>query len=119
MFSYINQGVSYLSIDASKVGFDRIPTCPNPLPIRTEPGQSKTIEISITRKAVLTGKVMLYKLSTGGTSAIYELDNVPAMKAGGKPEPELKEASGLPNVLVELSKKRHTACITRTGEGFI
>lgn len=117
MFSYINQGVSYLSIDASKVGFDRIPTCPNPLPIRTEPGQGKTIEISITRKAVLTGKVMLYKLGTGGTSAIYELDNVPAMKAGGKPEPELKEASGLPNVLVELSNKNETLRVLTDAQG--
>lgn len=103
IFPMVAPGVSYLNIDVSNLGFDRIPTCPNPLPVTIQEGRDVANEISITTKAVVTGRVVLYRAESGDARALYGLGQNPAGK--DTEQPGLKEAAGIPNTLVELAGK--------------
>jgi len=113
----IKPGTSYLSIDASRIGLDLIPTCANPLPMTLDGGQEKALDIGIVRKAVLTGKIVLYGFDGDRNSLGYGLD---APEAAGAPEqttPEMKEISGLAHVLVELVSKTETLRVLTDSQG--
>lgn len=102
----IPQG-SYLNIDASKLGFDQIPTCQNPLPLKLKDRES-TLDITLTKKAVLTGRIILHVTGAEARSPSNTL-------SGGKEEaifhasPSLEQTdTGLANVLIELTNEQET-----------
>jgi hypothetical protein len=117
IFSSARPGVSYLSIDASRLGFDKIPTCQNPLPIKLEGGQEKILEIDITKKAILTGRVVLYGIGNDKTTSLYEVDQSAGIGSLKEPSPEPKEISGLANVLVELATTDETLRVLTDNQG--
>ncbi len=117
MFSAVSPGVSYLSIDASRLGFDQIPTCQNPLPIKLEGGQEKVIDIEVTKKATITGRVILYGIGNDKTTPLYEVDRTAGVGSSKETPPEPKEISGLANVLVELATTNETSRVLTDSQG--
>jgi hypothetical protein len=117
MFSSIRPGVSYLSIDTSRLGFDQIPTCQNPLPIKLEGGQEKILDIDVTKKATLTGRVVLYGIGNDKTTSLYEVDESVVIGSSKEPPPEPKEISGLANVLIELVTTNETSRVLTDSQG--
>ncbi|HQI82138.1 MAG TPA: hypothetical protein PLR71_11345 [Deltaproteobacteria bacterium] len=102
-FTSARPGPAYLSIDASRIGLDRIPACDSPLGLDLEAGTDHPLEILVTTKAVLTGQVVLHRAAAAGGGVPYELEQapgVPGPKAQGR---ELVEAEGLANILVILT----------------
>ncbi len=117
IFSSVRPGVSYLSIDASRLGFDQIPTCQNPLPIKLEGGQEKVVDIDVTKKATITGRVVLYGIGDDKSTSLYEFDRSAGIGSSKVPPPEPKEISGLANVLVELGTTNETSRVLTDSQG--
>ena len=117
IFSSVKPGIPYLGIDASRLGIDRIPTCRNPLPIKLEGGQEKVIEIGVTKKAVLTGRVVLYGIGNDKSTSLYEVDQAAGIGSSKGQPPELKEISGLANVLVVLATTDETMHVLTDSQG--
>ncbi len=117
MFSSIKPGVSYLTIDTSRLGLDLIPTCQNPLPITVEGGQEKTLDIGIIKKATLTGRVVLYGTGTDKAPSGYESNLSEVPSASGEKAPEFREISGLEHVLVELASATETMRVLTDSQG--
>lgn len=101
-FSGVIPAASYLNIDASKLGFDLIPTCQNPLPITLEQGRERTLDITVTEKAVLTGRIILHAIDTEAASLMSTLNAEPEKAVSQPPPSNGQKDTVLANVLVEL-----------------
>ncbi len=102
-FTSARPGSAYLSVDASRIGLDRIPVCDNPLGLDLEAGADHPLEIRVTTKAVLTGQVVLHRAAAAGSGVPYELEQAPGVPGLKAQEGELMEAEGLANVLVSMN----------------
>lgn len=113
IFTPSRPGSMYLVIDMSGLSPDLIPDCRNPLPLSIGAGEQKSIEITITKKASITGRIDLYGAFVDGEPVPFTLE---APQRPGARE-EIRKVSGLPRVLVELRREDQTLRVFTDKDG--
>jgi hypothetical protein len=98
LFPQVTPGTAYLHIDASRIGLDRIPSCANPLSVLIGEGRDESLDILITRKASITGRIVL--CGREGCSAPALPSSGPGLVAD---QQYCREVPGIADTLVELT----------------
>ncbi len=91
IFPSIAKGSYHLRLDRASIGFDRMTIQKVPIEVAVEGGKETALQIGVTRRARLQGRVMLYRSTAEGTMPSH-VDNA-----------DLIEDRGLPDLLVELT----------------
>lgn len=99
-FLGLTPGTAYLGVDVSGLDPTSLPDCQNPLPLTLEAGRVILVEILITKKATLRGRIEIYKAFKGERAlpTVLEGELLPRQEGAI----ELRPAAPLANALVEL-----------------
>jgi hypothetical protein len=108
-FPALKPGAFYLNIDSASIGLEQIPVQKTPLKVNIEGGKETSIEIGITKSAVLTGKVMVYEFAEeDGLQKGFIIDKDAGKAVGDDGKKEMIEDRGLANALLEFKSKQET-----------
>ncbi len=98
-FPAVTPGVYFLEVDTARIGLDRIATVKTPMRIILEPGEKHAVELSITRAAAISGRIMA--AGSANTAGNFVLGAAGSPPMGGGLLVELRCADDIRRVLSE------------------
>jgi hypothetical protein len=116
LFPSVKPGVYYLDIDRTSMDLDHLPALKLPREVAVQGGADTVIDIGITEKATVTGRVILYRFESAGDTSSAESQGDPhyvvpdqtAQRGVSNGGDTLVEAQGLRGILLELSNDTET-----------
>ena len=108
VFPALKPETFHLDIDSGSIGLDQIPTVKTPIEVQIQGGEKTPVDITITTKAELAGRVVVYEFAEKNAPGT-PLEDYPGKKMSHKDSGVLLvEKSGLANCLVEIESGQDT-----------